>query len=86
MHLLIESKIEKNYCGVVTKIVFFIYINSKANIMTEEEIILKLEELAKIKKAMIDKFNLVYAALIRKDERALKSQLQEMKNNKLSNI
>lgn len=54
--------------------------------MTEEEIILKLEELAKIKKAMIDKFNLVYAALIRKDERALKSQLQEMKNNKLSNI
>lgn len=54
--------------------------------MTEEEIILKLEELAKIKKAMIDKFNLVYAALIRKDERALKNQLKEIENNKFLNI
>lgn len=60
--------------------------NSKAKIMTEEEIILKLEELAKIKKAMIDKFNLVYAALIRKDERALKNQLKEIENNKFLNI
>ncbi len=47
--------------------------------MTVEKIISKLEELAVIKKVMIDKSNFEQAVLIHEDERALTNQLEDLK-------
>lgn len=46
--------------------------------MTEKEIINKLEELAIIKKVMIDKSNFDQATLIGEDERILRTQLDDL--------
>lgn len=50
--------------------------------MTEKEIINKLDELAIIKKMMIDKSNFEQAAMIGEDERTLRSQLKELEKEK----
>ena len=46
--------------------------------MSEKEIITKLKELEIMKKVMIDKSNFEQAAMIREDERKLRSQLEEL--------
>lgn len=50
--------------------------------MSEKEIITKLEELAIMKKVMIDKSSFEQAAIIREDERVLRSQLEDLLREK----
>ena len=70
---------------IKAEIAFFFYL-LKHITMTEEEINSKLNELAIIKKVMIDKSNFDQAALIGEDERILRAQLEEIqKQNGSSN-
>lgn len=60
------------------EIAFFSFLPFKHDHMTEKEIINKLEELAIIKKVMIDKSNFDQATLIGEDERILRTQLEDL--------